>query len=52
MDYYKNLIEIKEKIEIKKLINILSEIQYIRNLMDININLPLAMETLFLKLGG
>jgi len=52
MDYYKSLIEIKEKIDIKKLIDILSEIQYIRNLINININLPLAMETLFLKLGG
>lgn len=52
IDFYGALINQKEMFGVKKLINILNEIQNTKNMIEMNINLPLAMEALFLKLGG
>lgn len=52
IDFYNILIKLSNNFELKQLIEILNEIQYMKNMVETNINLSLAMETLFLKIGG
>jgi len=52
IDFYNILIKLSKSFELKQLIEILNEIQYMKNMVETNINLSLAMETLFLKIGG